>query len=114
MTELTVYNMKNEEVGKHQLPDTVYSCDKYEHLFHESVRLHLASKRAGTASTKRQHEVRGVEIDSTLLAEDREMLEDILVAAFNDAIRKVQNTVQERFAGMTAGLGLPGGFKLPF
>lgn len=60
-----------------------------------------------------QHEVRGVEIDSVLLNDDREMLEDVLVAAFNDAIRKVRDTVQDRFAGMTAGLGLPGGFKLP-
>lgn len=60
-----------------------------------------------------RHEVRGVQIDDSLLTDDREMLEDVLVAAFNDALRKVENTVQERFAGMTSGLGLPGGFKLP-
>jgi DNA-binding protein YbaB len=42
------------------------------------------------------------------------MLEDLIVAAFNDAIRKVENTVQEKFAGMTAGMGLPAGMKLPF
>ena len=51
---------------------------------------------------------------ATLLGDDRDMLEDVLMAAFNDALRKVEQTVQERFAGMTAGLGLPGGFKLPF
>ena len=52
MTELTVYNMSHEEVGKHELPDQVFANDKYEHLFHESVRLHLLSKRAGTASRR--------------------------------------------------------------
>jgi DNA-binding YbaB/EbfC family protein len=60
-----------------------------------------------------RHEVRGVQIDTSLLTDDRDMLEDVLVAAFNDALRKVERTVQERFAGMTSGLGLPGGFKLP-
>ena len=61
-----------------------------------------------------RHEVRNIQIDDTLLGDDRDMLEDVLVAAFNEALRKVEETVQERFAGMTAGLGLPGGFKLPF
>ena len=61
-----------------------------------------------------RHEVRNIDIDDTLLGDDRDMLEDVLMAAFNDALRKVEQTVQERFAGMTAGLGLPGGFKLPF
>jgi large subunit ribosomal protein L4 len=59
MTQLMVYNLKREEVGKHELPDDVYACDRYEHLFHESVRMHLASKRAGTASAKRRREVHG-------------------------------------------------------
>lgn len=48
------------------------------------------------------------------LGEDREMLEDVLVAAFNDALRKVERTSQEKLGGMTSGLGLPPGFKLPF
>ena len=61
-----------------------------------------------------QHEVRRVEIDETLFGDDKEMLEDLLTAAFNDAIRKVEQTVQERFSGMTAGMGLPPGMKLPF
>jgi hypothetical protein len=42
------------------------------------------------------------------------MLEDLIVAAFNDAVRKVEATVQEKFAGMASGLGLPPGMKLPF
>jgi DNA-binding protein YbaB len=58
--------------------------------------------------------VRGIELDPALLGDDREMLEDVLVAAFNDALRKVERTTQERMSGMTAGLGLPPGMKLPF
>ena len=61
-----------------------------------------------------KHEVRQLTIDPTLLGDDREMLEDVLVAGFNDALRKVERTVQERMGGMTAGLGLPPGLKLPF
>ena len=61
-----------------------------------------------------QHQVQPVEIDETLLGDDKEMLEDLITAAFNDAIRKVEKTVQERFSGMTAGLSLPAGMKLPF
>jgi nucleoid-associated protein EbfC len=61
-----------------------------------------------------RHEVRAVAIDPALLGDDREMLEDLVAAAANDALRKVERTVQEKYAGMTAGLGLPGGLKLPF
>lgn len=61
-----------------------------------------------------QHQVEKLEIDDTLIGEDKEMLEDLVVAAFNDAQRKVESTVQEKFSGMTAGLNLPPGMKLPF
>jgi nucleoid-associated protein EbfC len=61
-----------------------------------------------------KHEVKRVAIDPSLLGDDREMLEDLLVAAFNDAARKVDAAIAEKMAGMTAGLGLPAGFKLPF
>ena len=61
-----------------------------------------------------KHEVRGLKIDPSLIGEDRDMLEDVLVAAFNDAVRKVERTVQDKFAGMAGGMGLPGGLKLPF
>jgi len=60
-----------------------------------------------------QHAVRRVHIDPSLLG-DVEMLEDIVTAAFNDAVNRVTQTTQERMAGMTAGLSLPPGFKLPF
>jgi len=61
-----------------------------------------------------QHQVQAVEIDDSLVGDDKEMLEDLITAAFNDAIRKVEKTVQEKYSGMTAGMGLPPGMKLPF
>ena len=61
-----------------------------------------------------KHEVRAIRIDPSLVGDDREMLEDVLVAAFNDALRKVEVKVQDRFAGMAGGMGLPPGIKLPF
>ncbi|HTP63338.1 MAG TPA: YbaB/EbfC family nucleoid-associated protein [Burkholderiales bacterium] len=60
-----------------------------------------------------KHEVRRVSIDPSLTA-DREMLEDLLVAAFNDGARKVEETVNEKMKAVTAGMGLPAGLKLPF
>ena len=60
-----------------------------------------------------KHEVRRVSIDPSLTG-DREMLEDLLVAAINDAARKVEATVAEKMGSLTAGLGLPAGLKLPF
>jgi DNA-binding YbaB/EbfC family protein len=61
-----------------------------------------------------KYQAKRVTIDPSLLAEDREMLEDLIVAAFNDAAQKVEATIAEKMSGMTAGLGLPPGFKLPF
>ena len=60
-----------------------------------------------------KHEVRRVSIDPSLTT-DREMLEDLLVAAFNDASQKAEATVQEKMGALTAGMGLPPGLKLPF
>ncbi|MEE4250505.1 MAG: YbaB/EbfC family nucleoid-associated protein [Alcanivoracaceae bacterium] len=59
-----------------------------------------------------RHDVRRVEIDPSLMSEDKEMLEDLLAAAVNDAVRKVERQQQEKMAGMTAGMPLPPGFKL--
>jgi DNA-binding YbaB/EbfC family protein len=61
-----------------------------------------------------QHQVRALEIDDTLVGDDKDMLEDLIVAAFNDALRKVESTVQEKYSGMASGMGLPPGMKLPF
>jgi DNA-binding YbaB/EbfC family protein len=61
-----------------------------------------------------RHEVKRVSIDPSLLEDDKDMLEDLVAAAINDAVHKVERTTQEKFSGMTSGLGLPGNFKLPF
>ena len=61
-----------------------------------------------------RHEVRALRIDESLVGDDKDMLEDIVAAAFNDALRKVENTVQDKYSGVTAGMGLPPGIKLPF
>ena len=61
-----------------------------------------------------KHEVKRLSIDPSLVGDDREMLEDLVTAAFNDAARRVEATIAEKMSGMTAGLGLPAGFKLPF
>ena len=61
-----------------------------------------------------KHEVKTLQIDDSLLSDDKEMLEDLIIAAFNDAQRRVESTVQEKFSGMTSGLNLPAGMKLPF
>lgn len=61
-----------------------------------------------------KHEVRGIRIDDSVVDEDRDMLEDLLAAAFNDALRKAEAVSQEKMQGMTGGLNLPAGIKLPF
>ena len=61
-----------------------------------------------------RHEVKRVQIEPQVAGEDREMLEDLLTAAFNDAVHKVEARVQEKMASLTAGLQLPPGMKLPF
>ena len=61
-----------------------------------------------------RHEARRVEIDDSLVGEDKDMLEDLVAAAINDAAHKVEAVTQERMSNMTAGLDLPAGMKLPF
>lgn len=61
-----------------------------------------------------RYDVRRVSIDPSLLQDDKEVLEDLVAAAVNDAVRKVEKTTQEKMSGLTTGLGLPGGMKLPF
>jgi DNA-binding YbaB/EbfC family protein len=61
-----------------------------------------------------QHRLQALEIDDTLIGDDKEMLEDLITAAFNDAVTKVEKTVQEKFAGLTSGMSLPPGMNLPF
>ena len=61
-----------------------------------------------------KHDVKRVTIDESLLKDDKDMLEDLVAAAMNDAVRRVEATVQEKMGAVTAGLPLPPGFKMPF
>jgi len=61
-----------------------------------------------------RNEIRRISIDPSLLADDRDMLEDLVVAALNDALRKAEQTAQDKMGSVTAGLPLPPGFKMPF
>ncbi|EPU1005138.1 YbaB/EbfC family nucleoid-associated protein [Vibrio cholerae] len=60
------------------------------------------------------HSVRRVNIDESLMEDDKEMLEDLIAAAFNDAARRVEETQKEKMASITGGMQLPPGMKMPF
>ena len=61
-----------------------------------------------------RHEVRRVEIDDSLMGDDKEMLEDLIAAACNDAAHRIEAKTRDQMSGLTAGLNLPPGMKLPF
>jgi DNA-binding YbaB/EbfC family protein len=61
-----------------------------------------------------KHDVKRVTIDPSLLGDDRDMLEDLIAAAFNDGVRRSEALMQEKMSSVTAGMPLPPGFKLPF
>jgi len=61
-----------------------------------------------------RHELRKVELDDSLMSDDKEMIEDLLAAAVNDAVRKIEQQSAERMSSVTAGMNLPAGMKLPF
>jgi len=59
-----------------------------------------------------KHEVRRVSVDDSLLQDDKDMLEDLIAAAINDAVHKVEQEMKDRFSGLASGMGLPPGMKL--
>ncbi len=61
-----------------------------------------------------RHDVKKVSLDESVMQEDKELLEDLLAAAVNDAVRKVESLSQEKMSSATAGMQLPPGFKMPF
>ncbi len=61
-----------------------------------------------------RHEIRRVNIDDSLMADDKDMLEDLIAAAVNDAVRKVEQQSSDKMSGLTSGMNLPAGMKLPF
>ena len=61
-----------------------------------------------------KHDVKRINIDPSLLADEKDMLEDLIAAAFNDAVRKSETLMQEKMSAVTAGFPMPPGFKMPF
>ena len=61
-----------------------------------------------------RHDIKRVELDDSVMSEDKELLEDLLAAAVNDAVRKIEEQNKTQMSSMTAGMGLPPGMKLPF
>jgi len=61
-----------------------------------------------------KYQVKSIEIDDDLLGDDKDMLEDLIIASFNDAVRKVESTIQKKYSGMASGMPMPPGMKFPF
>ncbi|MBQ0834546.1 YbaB/EbfC family nucleoid-associated protein [Marinobacter sp.] len=61
-----------------------------------------------------RHDVRKVDIDPSLLTEEKDILEDLLAAAINDAVRRVEANQKDKMSGLMSGMGMPPGFKMPF
>ena len=83
----------------------------------EIARLEVTGQAGGglvSVTMSGRHEVRRVAIDRKVLADDPDMAEDLVAAAFNDAVNKVAAASQERMAGLAGGMELPPGFKMPF
>lgn len=83
----------------------------------ELARLEVVGQAGGglvKVTMSGRHEVRRVEIDASLLGDDKEMAEDIVAAAVNDAVNKIAQATEQRMGGMAQGLNLPPGMKLPF
>ena len=61
-----------------------------------------------------RHDVKSVNLDDSLMEEDKEIIEDLVAAAVNDAVRKIEAASSDKMGALTQGMGLPGGMKLPF
>ena len=91
--------------------------EKLQRAQEELASLEVTGRAAGGAVTvtlNGRYQARGVSVDESFVGGDREMLEDLVAAAINDAVRKVEEASRERMSGLTAGLNLPPGLKLPF
>ena len=86
---------------------------KQEELANAEVRGEAGAGLVSVLMTGR-HDIKRVSIDDAVFGEDKEVLEDLLAAAVNDAVRKVEAHNKEAMSGLAAGLNLPAGFKLPF
>ena len=84
----------------------------------EEIALMEVEGQAGAGMVKvvmtGRHDVKRVTIDPSLMGDDKDMLEDLIAAAVNDAVRRVETVTQEKMGSLTSGFGLPPGMKLPF
>jgi DNA-binding YbaB/EbfC family protein len=91
--------------------------EKMQRMQEEVAKLEVLGESGGgmvKVSMTGKHEVRRIMIDDSLMNDDKEMLEDLIAAAINDAVRRVEVNQQEKMSGITAGMNLPAGMKLPF
>jgi len=107
---------------KNQLGDLMQQAQKMQEKMQEAqqklAEIEVTGESGGgmvKLTMTGKHEARGIKVDASLYAEnDQEMLEDLIVAAINDAVRKVETASKDNMSGVTAGIPLPPGFKLPF
>lgn len=107
---------------KNQLGDLMQQAQKMQEQMQEAQQKLAETEVTGESGAglvkivmTGKHEARRLSIDSSLMADnDQEMLEDLIVSAINDAVRKVENENKDSMSNMTAGIPLPPGFKLPF
>ncbi|OYY53088.1 MAG: YbaB/EbfC family nucleoid-associated protein [Halothiobacillus sp. 28-55-5] len=91
--------------------------EKMQRMQEEVAKLEVLGESGGgmvKVTMTGKHEVRRIMIDDSLMSDDKEMLEDLIAAAINDAVRRVEVNQQEKMSGITAGMNLPAGMKLPF
>lgn len=91
--------------------------EKMQRMQEEVAKMEVQGESGGgmvKVSMTGKHEVRRIMIDDSLMTDDKEMLEDLIAAAINDAVRRVKVNQQEKMSGITAGMNLPAGMKLPF
>ncbi len=91
--------------------------EKMQRMQEEVAKMEVQGESGGgmvKVSMTGKHEVRRIMLDDSLMTDDKEMLEDLIAAAINDAVRRVEVNQQEKMSGITAGMNLPAGMKLPF
>ncbi len=91
--------------------------EKMQRMQEEVAKIEVTGESGGglvKVTMTGKHEVRRLVIDESLMSDDKEMLEDLIAAAINDAVRRVEQNQQEMMSGVTAGMNLPAGMKLPF
>jgi len=114
-TERNTQMMKNQLAGLMQQAQKMQ--ENMKRVQEELAQLEVEGQ-AGAGMVKVvmtcKNQVRRVSIDPSLVGDDRDMLEDLVAAAFNDAVRRADETSQQKMAAVTAGMPMPPGFKLPF